>query len=399
MALTAQPLKQHLIDPDICIRCNTCEETCPVHAVTHDDNNYVVKADVCESCMKCITPCPTGAIDNWRVVSRPYTIEEQFAWKELPPPDKTAPEATPAHAEALEDDVSELLDHAHKGNGGSPRPPPSANKPTINLYNRGRPACAKVVGNFRLTAPEADHDIRHIILDFGSLSLPVLEGQSLGIIPRGVDANGAPHKVRLYSISSPRDGEKLNANNVAFTVKRVPGGVCSNYFCNLERGATIDVTGPFGATFLMPNEPSANIIMICTGTGSAPFRAFIERRRRAMPQASGTLQLFFGARCPGELPYFGPLQKLPTTLLSQHLCFSRVPDQPKTYVQDAIRRESEMVGSLLQSPSTHVFVCGLKGMEGGVEDALDDVCRARSLDWQALRGAMQAEGRLQMETY
>jgi benzoyl-CoA 2,3-epoxidase subunit A len=295
--------------------------------------------------------------------------------------------------------VSELLDHAHKGNGGSPRPPPSANKPTINLYNRGRPACAKVVGNFRLTAPEADHDIRHIILDFGSLSLPVLEGQSLGIIPRGVDANGAPHKVRLYSISSPRDGEKLNANNVAFTVKRVPGGVCSNYFCNLERGATIDVTGPFGATFLMPNEPSANIIMICTGTGSAPFRAFIERRRRAMPQASGTLQLFFGARCPGELPYFGPLQKLPTTLLSQHLCFSRVPDQPKTYVQDAIRRESEMVGSLLQSPSTHVFVCGLKGMEGGVEDALDDVCRARSLDWQALRGAMQAEGRLQMETY
>jgi formate hydrogenlyase subunit 6/NADH:ubiquinone oxidoreductase subunit I len=38
--------KQHLNDPDICIRCNTCEENCPVHAVVHDDSNYVVKADV-----------------------------------------------------------------------------------------------------------------------------------------------------------------------------------------------------------------------------------------------------------------------------------------------------------------------------------------------------------------
>ena len=34
-------LKQHLIDPEICIRCNTCEATCPVDAVTHDERNYV----------------------------------------------------------------------------------------------------------------------------------------------------------------------------------------------------------------------------------------------------------------------------------------------------------------------------------------------------------------------
>jgi benzoyl-CoA 2,3-dioxygenase component A len=118
-----------------------------------------------------------------------------------------------------------------------------------------------------------------------------------------------------------------------------------------------------------------------------------------MPQASGRLQLFFGARCAGELPYFGPLQELPSTFLGQHLCFSRVPDQPKTYVQDALRRECELVGCLLEAASTHVFVCGLKGMEGGVENALAEVSRARSLDWPALRGSMRAEGRLQMETY
>ncbi len=41
-----ETIRQHLIDPEICIRCNTCEATCPVGAVTHDERNYVVRADV-----------------------------------------------------------------------------------------------------------------------------------------------------------------------------------------------------------------------------------------------------------------------------------------------------------------------------------------------------------------
>src|SRR5215217_6354505 len=79
-------IKQHLIDPEICIRCNTCEATCPVGAITHDDRNYVVRADVCNLCMACISPCPTGSIDNWRTMPRAmaYPIEEQLTWDELP---------------------------------------------------------------------------------------------------------------------------------------------------------------------------------------------------------------------------------------------------------------------------------------------------------------------------
>src|SRR3954469_12363105 len=81
-------LKQHLIDPEICIRCNTCESVCPVKAITHDSNNYVVDAAICNLCMACVPPCPTGSIDNWRTVpqARAYTLEEQFGWSELPAP-------------------------------------------------------------------------------------------------------------------------------------------------------------------------------------------------------------------------------------------------------------------------------------------------------------------------
>ncbi|HWH83437.1 MAG TPA: 4Fe-4S binding protein, partial [Burkholderiaceae bacterium] len=80
-------IKQHLIDPEICIRCNTCESVCPVNAITHDANNYVVDADICNGCMACISPCPTGSIDNWRTVPKPraYSLDEQLGWGELPP--------------------------------------------------------------------------------------------------------------------------------------------------------------------------------------------------------------------------------------------------------------------------------------------------------------------------
>ena len=76
----ARVLKQHLIDPEVCIRCNTCEATCPVGAVTHNADNYVVDPEKCNFCMDCIAPCPTGSIDNWRVVktAAPYTLDEQL---------------------------------------------------------------------------------------------------------------------------------------------------------------------------------------------------------------------------------------------------------------------------------------------------------------------------------
>jgi benzoyl-CoA 2,3-dioxygenase component A len=367
--------------------------------VTHDGTNYVVMADVCNYCMDCIAPCPTGAIDNWRVVAEPYSLDEQYSWDELPPQLEIANDDGAGTLEALEDEVGALLQEARRGLGGKPTAPHSASKPTVNLYSRTRPAQATVVGNYRLTHGTAETDIRHIILDFGDTPFPVLEGQSLGIVVPGLNALGKPHDIRLYSVASSRDGEKPNTNNLALTVKREPGGLASNYLCDLPRGAKVEVTGPFGATFLMPNDPSANIIMICTGTGSAPFRGFTERRRRSMPDASGRLMLFFGARRPEELPYFGPLQKVPARLLHQLLCYSRVAGETKTYVQDRIRREGDTVAALLREAGTHVYICGLKGMESGVDEAFADICRAASVDWAALKAEMRGNGRYHVETY
>ena len=73
--------------------------------------------------------------------------------------------------------------------------------------------------------------------------------------------------------------------------------------------------------------------------------------------------------------------------------------EKKVYVQDLMRQENAMLAGLLRLPATHIYVCGLKGMEQGVDSALDDICRGAELKWHDMRDAMRAEGRYHVETY
>ncbi|MBA98984.1 MAG: benzoyl-CoA 2,3-epoxidase subunit BoxA [Sulfitobacter sp.] len=390
-----QPVKQHLIDPEICIRCYTCEMTCPIGAIEHDDNNVVVNFDVCNFCMDCIPVCPTGSIDEWRIVDTPYTLEQQFEMDELPE-QADIEAAPPSGDENAADPIAALLAEAHKGAGGKAKAPVTASKATVNMYNLGKPAKMKVQGNYRLT-DDPDHDVRHIILDPGALPFPVLEGQSVGIIPPGTDTEGKAHLPRLYSISSPRDGERPGYHNISLTVKREQHGMASNYLCDLETGAEVNVTGPFGATFLMPGASDAHLLLICTGTGSAPMRAFTMQRQRS--GATGGMTMFFGARTPKSLPYFGPLKKVPASLMTQHLVFSREEGKSREYVQDRIVAEHDAVAELLADSRTHIYICGLRGMEEGVEKALTSIAESMGQQWTSLRDSMRDEGRYHVETY
>ena len=398
MSDTAELLQQHLIDPEVCIRCNTCEATCPVGAVTHDSRNYVVDADICNHCMACVPPCPTGSIDHWLPVlrSKAFTVAEQLIWDELPAPQSQVEWQGEAAAPLPTPEVNV--------------PPRSAAKPTTNLYGPKSPISAKVVGNMQVNEAGTDNETHHIVLDFGSLPFPVLEGQSIGIIAPGLDAHGKPHHARQYSVASPRNGERAGYNNLSLTVKRVVQdhqgqpvkGVASNHLCDLKTGDTVQVIGPFGSSFLMPNHAGSHIVMICTGTGSAPMRGMTEWRRRLKASGKyegGKLVLFFGARTQQELPYFGPLQKLPKDFIDIHFAYSRTPGQPKLYVQDAMREAAPQLAALLKDPQTHFYVCGLKAMEEGVLLALQDIAVGAGLDWATVAATLKHEGRLQLETY
>ena len=418
-------IKQHLIDPEICIRCNTCEAICPVQAITHDSRNYVVDAGKCNFCMACISPCPTGSIDNWRTmpVVKAYSIDEQLGWDELPvdlSSEQLAEAGVAADVAPALEPVAPSLPAATSGETafnsllyGATLPPWSAAHAYTNLYGpkaAETSIAASVVGNVRVTEVGKEYDTHHIVLDFGTMPFPVLEGQSIAVVPPGTDDRGRAHHPRQYSIASPRNGERPGYNNISLTIKRVledhqgkpVRGVASNYLCDLNVGDKVQAIGPFGTSFLMPNHPRSHIVMICTGTGSAPMRAMTEWRRRLRASGKfegGKLMLFFGARTKEELPYFGPLQGLPKDFIDINFAFSRTVGQPKRYVQDVMRERAADLAKLLTDPNTFFYVCGLKSMEEGVVLALREVAAQAGLAWDAIAAALKREGRLHLETY
>ena len=167
MAVETGVIRQHLIDPEICIRCNTCEAICPVQAITHDSRNYVVDADKCNLCMACISPCPTGSIDNWRVMPRikAYDVADQLSWDTLPAEltaEQLVAEGVAADAAPATDDQAAVLAAAASGEAafnsglyGATLPPWSAAHAYTNLYGpkaAEKSITATVVGNVRVTA-------------------------------------------------------------------------------------------------------------------------------------------------------------------------------------------------------------------------------------------------------
>jgi benzoyl-CoA 2,3-dioxygenase component A len=76
-----------------------------------------------------------------------------------------------------------------------------------------------------------------------------------------------------------------------------------------------------------------------------------------------------------------------------------VPGQSKRYVQDLIRDRGDKVFDMLRDDDCYIYVCGLKGMEAGVQEAFRDICRARGSDWELMRPELLKKARFHVETY
>jgi ferredoxin--NADP+ reductase len=281
-----------------------------------------------------------------------------------------------------------------------------------NIYKPNAPLLAKVLETRLLTAQDSTNEVRHLVFDIAGSELQYLEGQSIGVLPPGQDANGRPHKLRLYSIASERSGDDGDGKTLSLCVKRavtvdeqsgeIFSGVCSSFLCDLAVGDTVQLTGPVGKSFLLPPEPHANLIMVATGTGIAPFRAFL-RRRVSQNIDAGQAWLFFGSQTQKDYLYKEEMEAFANASHGHiHTAFSREQknlEGGRMYVQHCILAQGEILLELLQQPETYFYMCGLRGMETGIQAALNTIALKRNVDWPSLQATLKVEKRWHVEVY
>ncbi|NET31142.1 MAG: ferredoxin-NADP reductase [Cyanothece sp. SIO1E1] len=304
----------------------------------------------------------------------------------------------------------------------------------VNTYRPKDPMIGRCISNEELVADGGIGTVRHIKFDTSNGGLRYLEGQSIGIIPEGTDENGKPHKLRLYSIASTRHGDDLDGKTVSLCVRQLEYkhpesgetvyGVCSTYLCKMDPGTDVKITGPVGKEMLLPDDPEANVIMMATGTGIAPFLAYLTRMFRENPEGpawmnklngqeklnpeyefKGLAWLIFGIPTTANILYKDLLEELASKFPDNfRLTYAISREQQNSeggrmYIQHRVAEHAEELWDLISQEKTHTYICGLKGMEGGIDEALSAAAAKRGVEWSEYQRAMKKGHRWHVETY
>ena len=188
-----------------------------------------------------------------------------------------------------------------------------------------------------------------------------------------------PLMPRLYSISSsPAEvGEEvhLTVGVVRFEHEgRARSGAASSFLADrVEEDGAVRVFVEHNDNFRLPNDMTKPIIMVGSGTGVAPFRAFMQQR--VADEASGKNWLIFGnPHFASDFLYQTEWQQFAKEGFLHKYDFAWSRDQEKKiYVQDKIRENSTALWQWLQE-GAYFYVCGdASKMAKDVEQALLDV--------------------------
>lgn len=292
----------------------------------------------------------------------------------------------------------------------------------VNIYRPNAPYIGKCISNEALVGENGIGIVQHLKFDLSGGNLRYIEGQSIGIIPPGLDKNGKPEKLRLYSIASTRHGDDVDDKTVSLCVRQLEYkhpetgetvyGVCSTYLCNLKPGDEVKITGPVGKEMLLPPDEDANVIMMATGTGIAPMRAYLWRmfkdaERAVNPeyQFKGFSWLIFGVPTTPNILYKEELEEIQgkypdnfrlTYAISRE---QKNPQGGRMYIQDRVAEHADELWSLIKNEKTHTYICGLRGMEDGIDAALSAAAAKEGVNWSDYQKEIKKAGRWHVETY
>lgn len=174
---------------------------------------------------------------------------------------------------------------------------------------------------------------------------------------------------RSYSIANAPDP---GSRELEFCIVQLNGGSASHYlFEEAAVGTSVRFKGPDG-NFCLPEVIQSDIVMICTGTGIAPFRSMLlDIVKRGI--AHRRIHLIFGCRKADSILYREEMEQLCREIpqFSYSVALSREeqinPDDfsfevCKGYVHQIYMHQYEQA-----RPDVHFYLCGWSNM---IDDAV-----------------------------
>lgn len=193
----------------------------------------------------------------------------------------------------------------------------------------------------------------------------------------------SPLRVRQYSISSSpltRPEICTLTYSVLDQEAKVGGrrflGAASNYLSELTPGETIQVSvrASHQGFHLPTDAEKVPVIMICAGTGLAPFHGFVEERAKQQ-EAGRSLApalLFIGCREPEkDALYADQLAEWARKgIVDVRYAFSRAPEKSGgcKYVQDRLSKDREDARKLWHDGG-RIYVCGSGAIGEAIKQA------------------------------
>ncbi|HFD78852.1 MAG TPA: oxidoreductase [Gammaproteobacteria bacterium] len=276
----------------------------------------------------------------------------------------------------------------------------------LSDYDTSHRTEAVVRENRRIT-PEGAPEVCSIVLRIQDPDFVYVEGQNVGVLVPEDYAGKSEDHFRLFTIANMPQRNAEGGIDIELCVRRnlygngaeeVPG-IASGYLCDARPGDRITLTGPYGDAFRMPRSSDSNLLMIGSGTGIAPFRAFIQHIYERQRSWQGKVRLFYGAHSGTEMLYQNDLKNdlanyydRDTFKAFAGLC--REPGRPagESGFGRMLEDNAEEIWELIQDPRTYVYLAGRPETAEEFHRVMEH--KAGSAErWRCIRDELASQGR------
>ena len=265
---------------------------------------------------------------------------------------------------------------------------------------------ATVLRSEPITEDGSEVEVRELVLEVANHKFDFEIGQSVGVLVEGSGEFGRSVHHRLYTVA---DTPKVEGNpEITLVVRRCNYiddysgeefvGVNSNFLCDRKPGDEVTITGPFGMPFQVPEDRSANLLLIGLGTGIAPFRALVKHIYSNVGDWKGKVRLLYGAHSGLELLYMNSKRDDFTNYYDEETfeafkALSPRPNWADPIAWDfAIEDRADEIWKLVDDPHTYIYVAGQKAILESLDELFGEMAESEAV-WANKKSELIEAGR------